>query len=253
MGKFQQLFSAAALASTVMLAEPAQAYDLRPIVLQLSPTGPGTTQSVIITNSHDEPIAIELRAFRREQKPDGTEDRVPEDEDIIISPPQLVIAPGASQSVRVRWVGNPAPDHELSYRLVSEQLPIKLASEKRGDFSANVSVNYRYEAALYVTPDNAAPSAQIVRAEPVTDQNGMPMLELEIANSGTRRATLEEPRLKLTSASGQEVTLEGDAVKPLAQMVTLVGAHRTVRVAWPENFAVGPVKAELQTRYLVLK
>ena len=252
--KVRDILFAVTATACCLVSEPSLAYDLQPIVMQLSPSGPGSTQSVIITNSHAEPIAIELRAYQRAQNPDGSENRVPEDNDIIISPPQLVIPPGTSQAVRVRWIGDPNPVRELAFRLVSNQLPIKLMSEKRNDFTANVSVNYRYEAALYVTPNDAAPSARITRAEPVLAADGTQMLELEVLNDGTRRASLDTPAVVVTpSGGGEPVTLEGEQLGQLKQLVTLVGSHRTVQIPWPEGMAVGPITAELRTRYLVMK
>ncbi|WP_379922499.1 molecular chaperone [Erythrobacter sp. R86502] len=232
----------------------AHPYDVRPIVIQLAPEGAGSTQSVIITNNHQEPIAIEVRAFHRIQNPDGSEKREPEDNDLIITPPQLVIAPGSSQAVRVRWVGDPNPPRELAFRLITEQLPINLATEKRDNFTANVSVNYRYETALYVTPRNAVPQARIERAAPVMGEDGMQMLELDIVSEGTRRASLDKPTVVVTpEGGGSSVTLEGEAVSKLNQLVTLVGSRRTVRIPWPENVNVGPVQAELRAQYIVLQ
>lgn len=235
-------------------SDAACAYDVRPIVIQLSPEGAGSTQSVIISNSHDEPIAIEVRAYHRIQKPDGSEDREPEDDDIIITPPQLVIAPGASQAVRVRWVGDPNPPRELAFRLITEQLPINLITQQREDFTANVSVNYRYEAALYVTPHDAKPNARIDRAAPATGEDGSQLLELDIVSEGTRRASLDKPTVIVTPAGGgSSVILEGEAVVGLNQLVTLASSRRTVRIPWPQNVSVGPVQAELRAEYIVIQ
>ncbi|NJM49856.1 MAG: hypothetical protein HC843_02355 [Sphingomonadales bacterium] len=74
--------------SLLLVIAPAHSYDLKPIVIQLSPNGSGASQNLLITNTHDVPIAIEVRAYARQQNPDGTETRTPEDDDIIISPPQ---------------------------------------------------------------------------------------------------------------------------------------------------------------------
>jgi P pilus assembly chaperone PapD len=91
------LFALAAIVSWAVLPPRASAYDLQPIVIQLASSGPGSSGTVVITNSHDEPIAIEARAYRRSQRPDGTDDLTPEDEDIIITPPQMVIAPAPAR------------------------------------------------------------------------------------------------------------------------------------------------------------
>ncbi len=231
---------------------PAHSYDLKPIIIQLAPNGAGATQSLVLTNTHKVPIAIEVRAFARKQNPDGSETRVPEDDDLIITPPQMVVAPGSSQSFKVRWVGDPAPEKELAYRLVTTQLPIKFKNEKKGDVNVNVTMNYKYEAALYIVPPKSVPSARLTGLTPVTDESGKTWLEARILSEGTRRAILDNPTLTITPASGgQPVTLEGEAMAPVANLNILVGNERIVRLPWPEGLPAGPVSGELNTEYTV--
>ncbi|MEH6660436.1 MAG: fimbria/pilus periplasmic chaperone [Parasphingorhabdus sp.] len=240
------------LAATLVALTPAFGYDMKPIVIQLAPNGAGATQSVVLTNTHDVPIAIEVRAYTRAQNPDGTESRTPEDDDLIITPPQMVIAPKASQSFKVRWIGDPAPEKELAFRLVSNQLPIKFKDEKKGDVSVNVSMNYRYEAALYVVPPQSRPSARLTGIAPVKDENGQTWLEVKILSDGTRRAILDKPILVVRPQNGgTPVTLEGEQVAELANQNILVGSERVIRLPWPDGMAPGPVEGELRTEYTV--
>lgn len=243
----------AAIVSWAVLPRAVSAYDLQPIVIQLAPSGPGSSGTVVITNSHDEPIAIEARAYRRFQKADGTDDLTPEDENIIITPPQMVIAPGASQAVRLRWVGDSAPERELAFRLVTEQLPISLRPRQAGEAVADLSLAYRYEAALYVVPPGATPAARVTRAAPVEAEDGTRWIELEIASEGTRRAILSQPTLAIAPQSGEPVLLEGDAVEPLVGLNILSGGRRAVRLPWPAGVPFGPLQAELRTEYMVFQ
>jgi len=235
-----------------IVPKAALAYDLRPIVVQLAPSGPGSSDTVVITNSHDQPIAIEVRTFRRSQNPDGTDERIPEENDIIVTPPQMVIAPGASQSVRLRWIGDSNPERELAFRVVTEQLPIDLGPKATGEAIANLSLAYRYEAALYVVPPGATASARITRVAPV-EADGSRWIELDIASEGTRRAILNQPSLVITPPSGGEVVLSGESVEPLSGLNILAGAYRTVRLPWPDSVPFGPVQAELRTDYMVFQ
>ncbi len=240
------------LAATLVALTPAFSYDMKPIVIQLAPSGAGATQSVVLTNTHDVPIAIEVRAYTRAQNPDGTENRTPEDDNLIITPPQMVIAPKASQSFKVRWIGDPAPDKELAFRLVSSQLPIKFRDEKKGDVSVNVTMNYRYEAALYVVPPQSKPSARLTGIAPVKDENGQTWLEVKILSDGTRRAILDNPILVVRPQNGgTPVTLEGEQLAELANQNILVGSERVIRLPWPDGMAPGPVEGELRTEYTV--
>ncbi|MFC4290944.1 fimbria/pilus periplasmic chaperone [Sphingorhabdus arenilitoris] len=236
----------------VMITPPAYSYDLKPIVIQLSPNGSGTSQNLLITNTHEVPIAIEVRAYSRKQNPDGTETREPEDDDILISPPQMVIAPKASQSFKVQWIGNPAPEKELSYRIVTTQLPIKFKDGKQGDVSVKVDMSYRYEAALYIVPPKSVPSAKLMGLSAVTDDDGAKWLEARILSDGTRRAILDKPVLTISPKNGGTgITLEGAALAGLANQNILVGNERIIRLPWPDNLPFGEVTGELKTGYTV--
>lgn len=244
---------ASAMLSAMILASPVQAYDLSPLVIQLEPSGPGAASSVLITNSHTVPIAIEVQLFERTQKSDGSDVLTPDDGEIVVVPPQMVIAPGASQSVRVQWTGDPRPEKELAYRLVTNHLPIDFEKKKTGDRTIDVKVQYRYEAALYIAPPGAKPLAAVTAASLAQDSDGKSVLELRIANSGTRRAILREPSVVLKAQpGGATVTLSGESAKPLSNLNILAGAERIVRLPWPDGLPRGPVTASLQTGYAII-
>ena len=252
---FTRYIAAAAAAGLLAVASiaPLGAYDLTPIVVQLRPTGAGAAQQMTITNSHDQPIAIEVKAFRREQLPDGTDRLTPETQDLLITPPQMVIPPKSSQTFKVRWVGDANPERELAYRIVTTQLPIAFRTEKKGDRTANVSLAYRYEAALYVTAAGKAPNASLAQVREVTGDDGKRWLEVSIRNDGTARALIDKPRLLLRSASGSSVTLAGEQLAALQNLNVLAGSERKVRLPWPAELAGGAVTGELQNSYAVLK
>jgi fimbrial chaperone protein len=235
------------------MAFPAIAYDFRPLVIQLTPAGAGSSQSAVVTNSHKEPIAIEVSVRKRAQMEDGSDTLTDEPGDFIISPMQMVIAPGKSQSVRIQWVGESDPKVELAYRLIVNQLPIRFRHETQGERTFDVSMKYRYEAALYVMPKGATPAIRVVSAMPGADAEGKPVLKLKLASEGTRRAILDQPVLTLSPAGGgAPVRLEGDAVKPLVNLNVLPGTQRMVDIPWPAALPPGPVQADLQTQFAVL-
>jgi len=243
----------AILALVLAFAAPvaAHAYELEPIVVQLTPSGNGSVQSMTVTNTHDVPIAIEVAVYRREQNVDGSEVREEELEEILLTPPQMVIAPGSSQSFKVRYVGPQDVQRERTYRIITEQLPISLKKEQREDFSAQVSMRYRYEAALYVVPPQREPSFRLLESRPV-EENGERFLELDIASEGNMRAILQEPRLTLTHAGGT-TTLSGDDIGMLEGLNILAGNHRLVRLPWPESVPFGQLETSLDARLLVLQ
>lgn len=236
----------------VVLPDRADAYDLKPMVVQLKPSGAGSAATGIITNTHEVPIAIEIHAYRREQQPDGADKLLPEDKDLIVTPPQMVLEPKASQSFRMQWVGDPRPDHELSFRIVSEQLPIQFRKITRNDRTADITMKYRYEMALYVQPEGVRPQARLTSVDIVKDADGTRHLDLHIRSEGKMRAILDKPVVEL-AFNGKQIKLEGDAVKDLAGLNILSGSERIVRIAAPAGLDGGTVTGTLSTDYAILR
>jgi fimbrial chaperone protein len=163
----------------------------------------------------------------------------------------MIIPPGTSQSIRVQWVGEVLPDRELAYRLITTQLPIRINQTSRNDRTADLTMKYRYEAALYIVPRGVEPRARLSSAE-VIDEEGSRRLRLTLVSEGTKRAILSEPRITLAGSSG-EVVLEGDRIKDLEGMNILPGMTRVVDLPAPDGLAMGEVPAEMESRYLFVR
>lgn len=253
MGWKYRLAWAAALSLTGIQGQ-AWAYDLKPIVIQLAPAGAGASQMVTVTNSEEQPVAIEAKTYRRSQDRNGDDVLAPEERDILIVPPQMVIPPKTSQTFKVQWIGEGAPDKEIAFRLITEQLPIELAAKPDATAKvADVQLQYRYEAALYITPPKSQPSLAVDGAELVKDEKGAPLLKLSVTSSGTRRAILDKPALTLTpKAGGASITLTGDQLKELTGKNVLAGASRDFLLPWPAGLPQGPVTASLATSFIVM-
>ncbi|NJN49341.1 MAG: molecular chaperone [Alkalinema sp. RL_2_19] len=174
---------------------------MEPISRVFTPTGANATQSYEIKNTTKELLAIEVSTAKRSMDLQGKETLTSADEDFMIYPPQILLKPGESQTVRVTWLGDPQPQHELAYRLIAEQLPIDLdqpaakPTSKQG--SAKVKLTMRYEGSLYIRPSLAA--ADVIVEQIATQQNGTEaMLAVTLHNRGTSRAILTNAQLQLT-------------------------------------------------------
>jgi fimbrial chaperone protein len=229
----------------------AHAYEFSPIVAQFAPNGPGSARTFVVSNSQSQPVALQLEMFSRSADENGKEVRTPEFDNFIVTPPQLVLAPGQSQSVRVQWVGDPSPAVEKAYRLIVSQLPIPYKRETRGETHvADVKMGIRYEAAVYVVPPRGGPHAEVISSQATTNDAGEKVLRLTVKSSGERRAILQKPSLTV-SAGGQSATLEGDAVAALDSKNILAGSQAVFDLPWPDNLPFGPVNTSLETQYMV--
>lgn len=245
--------AAAAAALLTTLPQQASAFEFTPMVAQFAPSGPAAARSFVLRNTQEGVVAVQIQAVTRSVAEDGEEVRSPEDDDFLITPPQIVLAPGQSQNVRVQWLGDSAPERELAYRFLVTQVPITYQDKDldAGAATAKVAIGYNYEAAIYVTPPGAKPSAQVASAEPVTDAQGAKVLRLQLASTGGTRAILQQPALQVRGG-GASVTLDRTRLKALDTINLLAGTTRVVDLPWPEEVPFGPVEVQLSASYLTL-
>lgn len=249
---FRRLLLALLLTAT-LFATSAHAYEFSPIVAQFDASGPGAARNFTVRNTQPGPVALQIEVFSRTADENGNEVREPDFDNFIVTPPQLVLAPGAGRSVRVQWIGTPAPEREMAFRIVVSQVPINFDEDAgEGEVSATVAIGYTYEVAAYVSPPKASPSVVLSSADPVTAPDGKNTLRLTIASNGTKRAILSETKLTINSEAGGTVVLEGDRLSQLKMKNILSGTQAVVDIPWPEEIPYGPVSVSLDTSYLVM-
>lgn len=233
----------AALAVLLFAPAAAEAFKFTPIEMVFEPAGRGATRTFQITNAHDQPIAVEIRLATREMTLSG-EDRLSDAEDsFAVFPAQTIVLPGKSQTVRVQWLGDPAPGRELAFRLVAEQLPIELNRETSD--GARLKLLVRYIASLYIVPKGVAPDVVLESALRATGADGKARLAVVLHNRGTAHSLLRGLTLTATGQApgGGEVSIALTAAQ-LDGMIgqnLLAGHRRAFLLPWPATLAEGPV------------
>lgn len=221
------------------------AFQLTPAIMEFSPSGGGSTQSFTIKSTGDEPVAIQVDMVKREVSLDGTEINPDANEDFIVYPPQLVIPPGETQTIRVTWVGDPQPSKELAYRIITEQMPINLSTVTSVDAqtgaTVNVTVTLRYLASVYIRPQNTSAKVVLESVAHGKGKNNNDQLVINLENQGTMRQLLEGTKITLTSNQGQTVTLSGEQLKGIEGENILAGNKRQFIIPWLQELPVGEV------------
>lgn len=197
------LCSVGAVAAAV-LSVGAAAYQVAPMVYELAPSGPEAGTVLRVENTGASPITIEIVAERRRYDEDGREQRTPADEDFAIFPPQAVVAPGTTQSVRVRYVGDPVPPHSLTYALMVRQLPVALAANG----SNGVQFVFNFATVAHVVPRGAIADVRITEAARRGDT-----LNISFRNQGTKYGRLDQAGLKISGPGGYAFTLSRDDLR----------------------------------------
>ncbi len=235
------------LISLALTSGPADAFRVTPLTLELSPSGRDSKKTFRVENDGNTPIAVQISVHKREMLFNGKDKMTPAEEDFIIYPPQLVLLPKRSQSVQVRWIGKVVPTSELSYRIISEQLPINL--QKKKQTGAQIVILLRYEGTLYVAPKGVKPELVVVAARGMTTKKGKRQLEVVLNNRGGKHVIMGGLKLSATAA-GSTVVLEGDQVKGMTGANVLARAKRRFRVPWPKGLPAGQVQISLDYRPL---
>ncbi|WOD41168.1 molecular chaperone [Nodosilinea sp. E11] len=241
------LVGAAALVAPPSWADAT--YQLSPSTLTLEPSGSRSTGSFQVRSTGSKPVAVEIRVTERQMDLQGTETRPDAEDDFVIYPPQILLQPGQVQTVRVTWLGEPNPEHELPYRLIAEQLPIAIDEPEVAVTTAVVRINalYNFVASLYITPRGSSPNIVLESASHQTI-NGQDALVLQFNNQGTAHKVMTGLHLTLTSPGGQTITLSPEQLRGVSGENMLAQHQRQFTLPWPDGFPVGPVSATIDLR-----
>jgi len=231
----RHIFLALALNAVLLSPGSALAFGLTPISQVLTPSGSGARCSYVVENPSEEPIAIEFFVSHLVKHLDGSEDLSQrEEEDFAVFPPQLVLPPGASRTIRVRWLGDPEPESELAFRFMAEQIPVVIEEPTAVDdgmVHASVRFHYQFHGTLFVRPRGAKPDVDVEDIELVHGTES-PALRIRVHNTGTARGWIRQFELRLVIGDEVWVLTEND-LPALENLPVLAGGHREVTVAWP--------------------
>ncbi len=215
---------------------------VNPMIITMTPSGRGSQATVQITNVTDIDLPVEMSIVKRTLV-DGEEVLVPAEEDFILFPPQFIINPGASQTVRLQWVSGAIGNTSESYYVYATQIPVPLQDGQSG-----VMVNYRFGISLHMVPEGTEPKVVVEGLQPAQNEEGEQGFELTVRNTGTRYARMSEHRLTLKNSAGDAREWSTEALKADTGVgFMLPGESRTFFIAYTEDLGSSPA-AELQYR-----
>lgn len=212
------------------------AFTLQPISQSFSTSGAESSRVFQVNNPGSRPIAMRLEMLERVVDEDGTESNPAARGSFTVFPTQFILEPGQRRNIRVRYTGPENLEHEHSYRLLAEQLPVDLlesgtngsqGSENSGrPGQGAIQVMFRYLASVFVVPPNASgPEAQASILEQVSGDHSGLLLRFE--NSGGRHVILTNLELELRLDDGSRRRVEASALEGIKGVNLLAGSSRT--------------------------
>jgi fimbrial chaperone protein len=188
--------------SVLALPSLVAAMTVQPVIVDLSPAGRKNTALVSVENTSSEPLPVELRVYEAVLDANGVAVSSKTSEDLLIFPPQAIVAPSATQSFRIQYIGDPSMERSRHYYVTVAQLPVQLP-----EGTSAIQIVYNFNVVVSVAAPGQSAQISAVSGEVVKNSEGKPVAAFTIANAGRNYDYLINGRLRLVQkdASGREV------------------------------------------------
>ena len=218
----------AALLLLVVTASALMAYQLSPLNVTYDPTGAGSAKVYTIVNDSDSPIAIEVRAEQRIIDIDGNEVNQDGSAYFSIQPNRMIIRPDSTQLVRVQYRGPQTVTSEMSFRIISEQIPMPRGAQEE-EAGQMISFLFVYSTSAYVRPSRIVES--VSPSVSVTDDG---KLEIILENTGSVHQMLNDLSVELAGSNGASSSLSEEELQPLSDQNLLTNSQLRTVIEIPE-------------------
>lgn len=213
---------------TLLISMSVFAYQLSPLSATYDPTGAGSARVYTITNDSDSPIAIEINAYSRNIDLDGNEYTEDASAYFQIQPQRVIIAPQASQLVRVQYRGPQTVTRELPFRIISEQIPIPRGAQEE-ESGQMISFLFVYSTSAYVRPTRV-----IEQVSTSAEVNEDGKLEVRIENTGSVHQMLNSLSVSVNGDDGSSYTLTEEEIGSISGQNLLAGSTLRIVLDVPE-------------------
>lgn len=220
-----------------LLSFSVSAFQVIPMVADLSSQGSQSQQTLRITNPSDKPLTIDVSAFNMNISDTGVESLEINEEDFLIIPMTTIIPPGNSQSVIVRYIGEPIINHSKSYRITVEQVSVNLNENAQ----SGVGMSLSFRTLFNVVPDNAKANLIIKEKKQLAENQWGVLLE----NHGNKYVRLSKAQWNIKS-KGKVLILEGmDLSRALSGKILLPNSKSNISISIPKEFQAADSELEV--------
>lgn len=204
----------------------ADAYQVSPMIYDMQPSGQGASAVIRVNNTNSSPITIEMVAEKRLFDEAGKESREPADKDFVLFPPQAIVQPGATQAVRIQYVGQQKLEKSSTYTVTVKQVPVQLPN----DGKSGVQFVFNFSTVANIVPAGAKASIEATTVEPAGKS-----LKVTLRNSGNKYANLALSSLDLSGGSFKTTIKDEAWKKALGTSWILPGGSRVIEIPKPDK------------------
>ncbi len=229
----------AAIPATVV-----DAMTVQPVVVDLQTAGRAMSQVITVENTFATPLPVELTVQELELTPTGLKQTGKDPGDLLIFPPQALIAPGQTQTFRVQFVGDPALAVSKHYYVTVAQLPVKLPEGQSA-----IQILYNFQVLASVSPAGVKAKLNIASTSMGKNEAGKPVPVITVQNSSAAHGYLSNGQLRVVEKdqAGNEVFRKAMSGAEIQQSIGfgLVGGNQSRQMTLPIELpsAEGSVEA----------
>jgi fimbrial chaperone protein len=207
------IFAIALSALCVIAPSLVEAMTVQPVIVDLTPAGRKATALVSVENTSTDPLPVELRIAEAILDANGVSISPTPSEDLLIFPPQAIIAPGATQSFRIQYIGEPEMAKSRHYYVTVAQLPVQLP-----EGTSAIQIVYNFNVIVSVAAPGQVARISALGGEITRNSEGKPVAAFVATNSGLNYDYLINGRLRFVQkdATGKEIfrkTLTGQEIQ----------------------------------------
>lgn len=209
---------------SIVLSFSAHAYRVQPMVSEIEPIGKNSQMVMRVDNTSSQPLTVELIPLSMTMDEMGNETTEPADSELLVIPVTAVIEPGRSQSVMIRYLGNPSISQSKTFRVKVKQVQVERASNE----APNVGLLLEFNTLVNVKPKNTSPKLSVTK---VKDHGDNWLVEVE--NQGTSYGRLNKTNWNI-SDSGHSLFVSGDELRELVAGTLILPKSK-------RNFVMKPI------------
>lgn len=215
----------------------ALALHVQPLVLEMVSMGQNARGVIQMVNDSASPMPVEVMINKLDYAIDGKPSETPAGNEFVVFPPQAVVPPGATQSFRVQWVGEPEIKKSQTYMAYLKQLPVK---RKAGETGVQVVLNFGI--ILNVAPLGAQSALKLVEAEAATEGKKRGVA-VTVENPSMMHSYFGDAGLVLESGSWRKVYTPAELKQTMGYGVVQPGKTRRFLVPADIPAGVGKITA----------
>lgn len=234
------------ITANVVFNKAAFAFQVSPMVAELSPEGDGSSYSFTLENRSKDKAAAKAQVFLREYDANGKEVRTVTN-DFLVYPPQLTVDPGQKKNIRLAWVGDKHPSKELAYRLIVQQLPVEFDKSKQSSNAGSVNFLVDFVISVFVRPPGALAKTKIDRVERLESKQA----KIFLKNYGNAHQVLSEIKIELFLEQPENTkknlrwTYSVKDIKDLEVGSLMPGQEKTLIVNLPKEIPKGNIIGDI--------